>query len=93
GKSCPPRLHRCWNGKMVKNAHLCPPRRVPCPRGTVGKYQPNCKKVVKPPQRCPRGTIGRYPNCKKLPVIKLPKRCPKGTVGKFPNCKPKSQVR
>ena len=90
---CPPRLHRCWNGKMVKSPRLCPPRRIPCPRGTVGKYQPNCKKIVKPPQRCPRGTIGRYPNCKKLPVIKLPKKCPNGTYGRFPNCKPRPQVR
>ncbi len=73
-KECKPPLvgkwPDCWQ----------PPK--PCPRGTVGPGQPNCKPIVVP---CPRGTVGPgQPNCK--PIV-LP--CPRGTVGPGqPNCRP-----
>ena len=71
---CPDGL--VYNG----DRNTCVPPRVPCPDGTVGRYQPDCQ-VVRVP--CPEGTIGRYqPDCK---VVRLP--CPAGTVGKYqPNC-------
>ena len=75
----------CRRGTVLNQRRTaCIRPRVRCPRGTVGKYQPNCKRVeVRKP--CPRGTIGRFqPNCRKI----IRKRCPRGTVGTFqPNCR------
>ncbi|MEE9315079.1 MAG: hypothetical protein V3V02_10565 [Rhizobiaceae bacterium] len=70
----------CSKGRYFNSSRTrCVIPRVKCPKGTIGKYRPNCRKLV----RCPKGTIGKYrPNCRKLV------RCPKGTVGKYrPNCR------
>ena len=80
-----PRVRKCPNGSVVPLGKQCPIVRLPCPAGTVGKYQPNCRKIeVRKP--CPPGTVGKYqPNCRK---IEVKKPCPPGTVGRFqPHCK------
>ncbi len=53
-----------WTGKK------CVRPVKPCPRGTVGPGQPNCRKIVRP---CPKGTVGPgRPNCKKVQLKMVP---------------------
>lgn len=82
---CPPRREPCGRGYTGFKPN-CKPITRPCPRGTIGPGQPNCRKITvhKP---CPPGTVGKYqPNCRKI-TVRQP--CPRGTIGKFqPNCRP-----
>lgn len=51
-------------------------KRMKCPDGWEGDYQPNCQ--LKP--KCPKDKVGVWPNC-------ISKYCPAGTVGTFPDCR------
>jgi len=81
---CPPQRVPCGRGFTGFKPN-CKKIVKPCPPGTVGSGQPNCRKITarKP---CPPGTIGKFqPNCRKITVRKP---CPPGTIGKFqPNCR------
>lgn len=63
----------------------CPPftygeapncKRMKCPDGWEGGYQPNCQ--LKP--KCPQDKFGEWPNC-------VSKYCPPGSTGAYPDCK------
>ena len=62
---CPPRRIPCGHGYTGFKPN-CKKIVRPCPRGTVGPGQPNCRKIIvrKP---CPRGTVGTFqPNCRPI---------------------------
>jgi hypothetical protein len=92
--ACPPgateRRGQCI-GKVTPSLpepRVPPPviERQPCPPGTIGKWQPNCRPIVER-QPCPPGTVGKWqPNCR--PIVER-QPCPPGTVGRWqPNCRP-----
>ncbi len=51
-------------------------KRMKCPIGWEGEYQPNCQ--YKP--KCPQGKFGVWPKC-------VSQYCPTGTTGTYPDCK------
>lgn len=51
-------------------------KKIKCPDGWEGDYQPNCRITPK----CPKDKDGKWPNC-------VSRYCPAGSIGTYPNCK------
>lgn len=51
-------------------------KKIKCPIGWEGDYQPNCQYK----QKCPADKTGVWPNC-------VSQYCPPGSTGTYPNCK------